>query len=378
MLRMARIVQFVDQKRPGQVPIMAIRKRSIFLITAILSSVIILAAIFLAYCSYRYNMVMEVDTSVGINEGMYEAIGGTQQWIQIRGKDRSNPVILWLNGGPGFSTIPQTFFHVPMEKDFTVVMWDQRGEGKSYAFTGPSIAPTMTIDRMAADGVKLAEFLRQHLGVQRIVIMGHSWGSILGVRMAQMRPDLFSAYIGTGQVVSLREAMELEYPSILDMARNSENEQAVKELEAAGPPPYSKISDYIIPIRWANAFDAVAPSASGRRNTFAAIWAFFRLFALTDKSVREGIAFSQNLMLEPMLDEVVPELGTDFEIPVFFIQGSEDKLSPTSMVRQYYNSISAPAKKMIVLDNAGHLAILRNRDMFRDALLDIKLLLLTK
>ena len=357
---------------------MVIKKRSIFLIVVILLSVVILAAIFLVFCSYRYNNVMEIDTPVGINEGMYETIGGTQQWIQIRGRDRNNPVILWLNGGPGFSTIPQTFFHVPLEKDFTVVMWDQRGEGKSCGFTGPSIASTMTIDRMAADGVELAEFLKQHLDVQKIVIIGHSWGSILGVRMAQTRPDLFSAYIGTGQVVNLREAMELEYPSILDMARNSENEEAVKELEAAGPPPYSKVNDYIIPIRWANAFDAVAPSEPGRRNTLSTIWAFFRLFVLTDKSVREGIAFSQNLMLEPMLDEVVPELGTDFEIPVFLIQGSEDKLSPTSMVRQYYDSISAPEKKMNVLNDAGHLAILRNRALFRDALLDIKPMLLTK
>ena len=357
---------------------MAINKRPLFLTAAILSSAVILAAIFLAYCSYRYHKVMEIDISVGINEGMYETIGGTQQWLQIRGRDRNNPVILWLNGGPGFSTIPQTFFHVPLEQDFTVVMWDQRGEGKSYAFTGPSIASTMTIERMAADGVELAEFLRQHLDVERIVIMGHSWGSILGVRMAQMRPDLFSAYIGTGQVVDLRAAMELEYPSILAVARNGENDQAVKELEAAGPPPYSKVSDYLIPIRWANAIDAVAPVEPGRRNALGMIWAYFRLFVLTDRSVREGIAFSQKLMLEPMLDEVVPELGTDFEIPVFFIQGSEDKLSPTPMVRQYYESVSAPEKKMIVLDDAGHLAILRNRTLFRDALLDIKPRLLTK
>ena len=88
--------------------------------------------------------------------------------------------------------------------------------------------------------------------------------------------------------------MELEYPSILNMARETGNEQSFEELEAAGPPPYSKVNDYIIPIRWANAFDAVAPSEPGRGNTLASIWAFFRLFVLTDKSVREGIVFSQN------------------------------------------------------------------------------------
>ena len=148
-------------------------------------------------------------------------------------------------------------------------------------------------------------------------------------------------------------------------------------MEAAGPPPYSRVNDYIIPIRWANAFDAVAPSESGRSNTLAAIWAFFRLFVFTGRSVREGIAFSQDLMLEPMLDEDVPGLGTDFDIPVIFIQGSEDKLSPTAMVRQYYESISAPEKKMLVLEDAGHLAILRNRALFRDALLGIKPLLTT-
>ena len=354
---------------------MFIGKRSVFLFAVILSLIFILVAIFLLYCMYRYNKVMEIDISIGINEGMYETIGGTQQWVQIRGRDRSNPVILWINGGPGFSTIPQTFFHVPLEEDFTVVMWDQRGEGKSYAFTGPSISSTMTIERMATDGVELAEFLKQRLDVQKIVILGHSWGSILGVRMAQMRPDLFSAYIGTGQIVSLKKAMALEYPPLLDMARNRGNSQAVEELEAIGPPPYSNINDYLVPIRWANAFDAVAPSKQGVRTTFAAIWAFFKLIVLSDKSVREGIAFSQNLMLKPMLEEIVPEFGTSFEIPVLFIQGSEDKLSPTSMVRRYYDSISAPEKKMIVLDNAGHLAILRNGTLFRDALLDIKPLL---
>lgn len=347
-------------------------KKKMLLTSIVIAVIIFLLVSFLGYCSYRYNQVMRIDDSVGINESMYVPIGETSQWVQIRGRDRNNPVILWLNGGPGFSTIPQTFFHRELEEHFTVVMWDQRGEGKSFAFSGPDISSTMTVERMAADGIELTKFIKQQYGFTDIWIMGHSWGSILGVRMAHLEPELFSTYIGTGQIVNLKKAMELEYPSILRTLRDSDNKQAFEKLDAMGPPPYERPDDYIVPIIWANAYDAVAPHKNSARSKFAEIWAYFKIIFLTDKAVKKGMAFSQEQMLGAMLDEKIEGLGLSFEIPIIFIQGSEDKLCPTSMVEDYFQSISAPKKKFIVLEDAGHLALLKNRGLFREVLLEVK------
>jgi pimeloyl-ACP methyl ester carboxylesterase len=313
---------------------------------------------------------MTLDTSTGINEAMYVPIGGTEQWVQIRGRNRKNPVVLWLNGGPGFSTIPQTYLALPLEEEFTVVMWDQRGEGRSYARTGPSIGPTMSVDRMVNDGIELAEFLRKHLGVPKIAILGHSWGSILGVHMAQRRPDLFSAYIGAGQVVNLREAMTRSYPVLVQKAREAGVDAALKELEASGPPPYEDIQTYLVAIKWANEFDA-STGADNQSWDPGRFGAMFKM-ALSAKTLFEGANFSQGLMLRSMLDENIPAVGTSFAIPVVLIQGSEDLVCPTALVQNYFGQIVAPEKKLIMLQGAGHLAILSDRTLFHNALREVR------
>ena len=150
----------------------------------------------LAYMSSVNQRLLTIDSPRGINEAMYVSIGGIDQGIQIRGQDRDNPVLLCLNGGPGFSIIPATAAFLPWEREFTMVMWDQRGEGKTFERSGLSVARTMTMDRTAKDGVDFAEFLRSHLKRNKIILLSHSWGSMLGRRMAAQRPDLFSAYVG--------------------------------------------------------------------------------------------------------------------------------------------------------------------------------------
>src|SRR5579871_1755927 len=132
----------------------------------------------------------------GIDEAMYVKIGGNEQWIQIRGQDRNNPVLLCLHGGPGATWIPLTALFVPWEKDFTVVQWDQRGAGKTLEVSGASIAATMSVDRMTQDGIEVAEFLRTHLHKDKVILLGHSSGSILGIHIVKQRPDLFYAYVG--------------------------------------------------------------------------------------------------------------------------------------------------------------------------------------
>ena len=132
---------------------------------------------------------------------MYVKIGGIDQWIQIRGEDRGNPVILFVHGGPGVSTIPISSGWQPWEKYFTIVQWDQRGTGRTFRMTGESIAATMTLTQMTQDGVEVAEFLRAHLHKDKVILIGHSWGSFLGAHIAKQRADLFHAFVGTGQAV---------------------------------------------------------------------------------------------------------------------------------------------------------------------------------
>lgn len=322
------------------------------------------------FCWYRYSAAMALDTTVGTNEAMYVPIGGTEQWVQIRGKNRKNPVVLWLNGGPGFSTIPQTYLTLPLEEEFTVVMWDQRGEGLSYARTGPSIGPTMSVDRMVADGIELAEFLRKHLGVPKVAILGHSWGSILGVHMAQRRPDLFSAYIATGQVVDVKKGLRSSYPTLVQKARAAEVRSALKELEASGPPPYEDIKTYMVPLKWANEFDASIATNNHRLDP-GRLWAMLRMVS-SARTLFAGAAFSQDLMLRALLEENISAVGTTFALPVVFIQGSEDLVCPSALVQEYFGRIVAPRKKLIMLPGSGHLAILSDREVFDRALHEIR------
>jgi pimeloyl-ACP methyl ester carboxylesterase len=142
---------------------------------------------------------------------MYVRIGGIDQWIQIAGEDSESPVLLWLNGGPGGSTMPYEPAYSAWERSFILVMWDQRGEGKTFDRNGESEASTMTLDRMTADGIELAELLKKRLHKPRIILLGHSWGSVLGVHMITQRPDLFSVYVGTAQVTHLNRQFEAAY-----------------------------------------------------------------------------------------------------------------------------------------------------------------------
>ena len=164
-----------------------------------------LVVLILGFCAIEYRAALKIDPAVGIDEEGFVQIGGIEQWVQIRGDDRRNPVLLWLNGGPGFSTVPRTLLYRDWERQFTVVMWDQRGEGKTFDHSGTSVAPSMTIAQMTKDGTAVADYVRKRLHKDKIILLGHSWGSLLGVHMVEARPDLFSVYVGTGQIANLEK-----------------------------------------------------------------------------------------------------------------------------------------------------------------------------
>jgi len=293
-----------------------------------------------------------------IDEAGYVPIGGIEQWVQIRGDDRDNPVLLWLNGGPGYSTVPDTSAYRQWERSFTVVMWDQRGEGKTFERSGTSVAPTMTIGQMAMDGIELAEHLCRRLHKKKIILLGHSWGSILGIHMIRMRPDLFAAYVGAGQIVNLERDAEAAYPLLLERAKALQQTTALQQLEAVGPPPYPDSPKKWVWIRWANELDPQPPG----------LWATLQGRKPPPASFQKGAYFSQGVMWNSILQDDLPALGLDFKVPMFFIQGAGDELTVTALTHQYFDQIHAPQKKFIVLPHVGHLAIFTARGAFLEQL----------
>jgi pimeloyl-ACP methyl ester carboxylesterase len=183
---------------------------------------------------------------------MYVSIGGLEQWIQIGGARSDHPVLLFLHGGPGGSSRPAATAWKPWEEHFTVVHWDQRGAGRTFTRNGEAASRGLTVERMILDGIEVAEFLTRHLGRKKILLVGHSWGSVLGVHMRKRRPELFSAYVGTGQVVNMHRAEELNYRRELMQAERLQNSEALQALTEIGPPPYSERAKIKVLRQWAD------------------------------------------------------------------------------------------------------------------------------
>jgi pimeloyl-ACP methyl ester carboxylesterase len=291
-----------------------------------------------------------------VKEEMFVRIGGIDQWITIKGEDHRNPVVLFLHGGPGdaWSPFADAMFQ-GWEKDLTLVQWDQRGAGRTYGKSGPSIEPTMTVERMAQDGVEVAEFLTKHLDKKKIIIVGGSWGSVLGIHMAHARPDLLYAYVGLAQLVNERKGLSASYARVLELARGAGDQQAISALTAIGPPPWDSIRKWPVYRKWERAYQAKLVTAPPAPDTLSPAYASPQeqaQYAAADDFCFEH--FWGLKMDGPLQDVDLPGLGTDFAIPIFILQGQEDLTAVPELAKAYFDSIKAPRKQFFLVPGTGH------------------------
>jgi pimeloyl-ACP methyl ester carboxylesterase len=296
---------------------------------------------------------------------MYVPIGGVEQWIEIELDDPANPVLLYLHGGPGASSRPAAAAWKPWRRHFSLVHWDQRGTGRTLARNGEAGCGRLTIDRMVEDGLAVAEFLRAEIGKERILLVAHSWGSILGIHMAKRRPDLFSAYVGTGQVVDMRRNEEIKYRTLLERAESDGNREAVEELTGIGPPPHSDLEAMKILVRWADALargggDPVKPRPNPRSPDFT---------AEDSEWLIRGIGFSGGELFREIAAADLTTLGSKFDVPIFFFQGTEDLLAPIALVEAYFSAIEAPHKELVRFADCHHFLVINRPDDFLAELL---------
>jgi pimeloyl-ACP methyl ester carboxylesterase len=278
-----------------------------------------------------------------INETGFRKIGGIDQWIAIQGQDSRNPVILYLHGGPGEAQSPFLNQFKRWEKDFTVVNWDQRGAGKTYEKNGEA-TPDFGLDRVIDDAIELTEHVLKKLGKAKLILVGQSAGTALGLKVAQRRLDLYYAYVGTAQLVNVIHIAEWQ-EKIADVPRTHDAAEmkALHQWAIKSPPdqPYMDLmTDYM--------------GSPEHPKPDAVKWLAGYNFE-AGKIGREIQAF------DAMTN--VPELA----VPYILIQGREDRITPTVIAKAYFDQIRSKGKAFVEIEG-GHYACFTNASAFVAAL----------
>jgi pimeloyl-ACP methyl ester carboxylesterase len=326
---------------------------------------VVAAAGYRAWQQHQSEKLLAIDVPNGVDEQLYVDIDGSEQWITIRGRDKANPVLFVVHGGPGVALSPLPASFLAFERDYVVVQWDQPGAARTLSRAGGRIPSALTTADVAVVGVAVVEKIRSRLGKPNVILVGLSWGSAVGIDMVRLRPDLFSAYVGTGLFVNKDASAAVAYDNLLARARAEGNAESVAELVAIGPPPHDGPAKARVQSKWALALPG-EPSSSD-----AAIERL-RLLLLAP---RYGLAdvkayFDGYLLSDDRIDLGAVDLragGLDFEVPMFAIQGVDDYITPVQLARSYFGTLRAPHVELMTI-GGGHTALVEHADEFITAL----------
>ena len=310
------------------------------------------------------NRAAVIESVDGIDEAHFVRIGGVDQWITIRGLNRDNPVILSMQGEPGWAS--SAFIPSRLEKDFVVVQWDPRGAGKTYGRSGP-IDSAFGLDRAAQDGLEVAHYARARLHRDKLILLGADWSAAAATLMARARPELFHALVTTGALVDTRRGDVQAYAQVLAKARARGDRVAQAALEAIGPPPYSGLAGLELGVQLARFYEAGAPDgldliagvAAAPRYRLVDVWDWLNGYFSSQAHARDS-AMSVDLFARP----------SDFAVPVFIFEGEDDDEAPAGLVRAYFDRLTAPRKTYISIARAGHDAAIARPDLFLSMLIN--------
>ena len=317
----------------------------------------LLAASALAWRAFEQQATartLRIDTPDGIEEARFVTIRGAEQWLEIRGEHRGAPVLLMVHGGPGFAMAPFAPVFRSWEQDFTVVQWDQRDAGRTFSRNGPQ---PISVAEVTADGIAVTEYLHRRLPGAKIIVLGHSWGSVIALNMVHQRPDLFAAFVGTGQVASMPEQEVLSRQMVLARLQAARNVGAVAELQRAGPPPYGNLAALLVERKWLRSVDTPAERALPSRllpmlvfapgQSLKQVWDFAR-----------APGYAQRLTYDELTRFEARALGLSYGVPMFIFDGDQDFVTPAGPARRFLSEITAPRREFVSLPGGGHDALL--------------------
>lgn len=317
--------------------------------------------------------INHIVTPNGVQETFEATLGGARQVVNVRGADRTNPILLFIHGGPAAVEMPIAWaFQRPWEDHFTVVQWDQRGAGRSFLLNDPAaLASTLKPERYRDDAIELIELLGKRYGQRKVFVLGHSWGSIVGMMVAAKRPDLLHAYVGVGQVIDFRENEREGYAWTLAKARAAGNQEAVRELEALRPYPGPGAFDLKkleTERKWNIRFGGLAAGRDNADFYFRAPRLSPEYTAADRQAWDDGSAFTMKTMFPQLADISFAKLDR-IDTPVFMFLGRQDYTTPSPIAANWLARLRASRKGVVWFEHSAHLPFIEEPGRVFEALL---------
>ena len=291
-------------------------------------------------------------------EKIFIEIGGIQQGLFIRSENPENPVILYLHGGPGGPELAFLYRYEKnerLEKYFTVCYWDQRGAGMSFS---KSIDPeTMTLEQLIEDTKQITEYLKQCFNQEKIYLMGHSWGSFLGIKTIEKYPENYLAYIGIGQVTNQVESEKLAYDFMLQHAIEINDKSAIRNLQKFDRNALNfPMMEYIIASRsLMNKYGIGMMHDNFSMARLVRYVMFFRGYTLSEKlKYNKSMEFSLKYLWNYVISDNLFESSISFQVPVYILHGKYDYQVSYTLAYEYYEIIEAPDKSFFSFENSAH------------------------
>lgn len=335
------------------------------IVTGLLASIGGLVGVLLL-CSYPGKPQPFVDNNGrplpgSLSEKVHVNINGVDQGMFIKSKDIQQPVLLFVHGGPGMPTYVLTpHYPTDLEDYFTVCWWEQRGAGLSYS---ASIPPeTMTVEQFVSDTLEVTNYLRNRFGKDKIYLMGHSWGTFIGIQAVAQAPQLYHAYMGMSQVTYQLQSEQLAYEYMLEQFKADGNTRMARKLEAASFPTTVPLPD---------AYDALRDEAmhslgigtthdmrSVVNGIFVPSW-LHREYTLSEKfNLWRGKFSSKRILWDKALATDLTKQVTEIDVPVYFFHGLYDYTANYTLARAYFEQLRAPLKGFYTFEQSAHSPIL--------------------
>ncbi|MGO4889557.1 alpha/beta fold hydrolase [Anaerobacillus sp. MEB173] len=297
-------------------------------------------------------------------------IGGMKQWIMANGESEDLPLLLWLHGGPGAAQMPVArYFNRNLEQEFIVVHWDQRGAGKSNPKDFDE--STMSIERFVEDIHEMTAYLKERFQKDKLYLLGHSWGSQIGIVAANRYSDDYIAYIGVSQLTNLNESNIIAHDELEKRIKEKGREKAIKKVALLNGPPYKIHSEYVA---FAKLMDEYNMNTDVKMSKFIRIALGSDVYSIKDywfwiKGANRG----SGPMWEETQEWDLLEWAPRVDIPSFFIIGENDFNTPFILMETVMKELQAPeGKELIIFENAAHMPFFADPERFLHELKKIK------